>query len=497
MNGSPDDHKDWTSFGLADLLDRPIAFHRSFVTLTGSVNAALILSQAIYWQTRVSEKNNGWWYKSRAQWRDETGLSRREQETARKRLRNRGILLEERRGMPARIWYRVNRAQFSEIPDRPIAFHRCFVGLTGSVTAALVLSQAIYWQKRVSEKCGGWWYKTRSEWTEEIGLSRYEQESARKHLQATGVLAEEKRGMPARIWYRIDYLALTALLSHHRENRVVAETVGRQVDRKGPSKTDTTRSADANQSNGWADFPRLECTHPPIKTEGPKSHSWADFPHLDGPGSQASAIEPKTDCWADSPQQSRRWGKCAQQDGLNSPGLYKETETTTETTPPPQTPPQSARDRGGGEKMNSLSTTVVESDSEGGTQNRRDARPNRLELVFPAALSEPERQAAQTLVAQCGDEAQQILDVLAVIIHAGEVRKSPLAVLRGLVKRWDAGSFDASTGLHLAAARRQAAKIRKQVAAQKTTRRTVKKRNGPPPETIETFRRLRRKGRRL
>ena len=33
---------------LLQLLDRPIAFHRCFVTLTGSVTAALMLSQALY-----------------------------------------------------------------------------------------------------------------------------------------------------------------------------------------------------------------------------------------------------------------------------------------------------------------------------------------------------------------------------------------------------------------------------------------------------------------
>jgi hypothetical protein len=34
---------------LIDLLDRPIAFHRIFVELTGSVLAAVMLSQAFYW----------------------------------------------------------------------------------------------------------------------------------------------------------------------------------------------------------------------------------------------------------------------------------------------------------------------------------------------------------------------------------------------------------------------------------------------------------------
>ena len=69
-------------------------------------------------------------------------------------------------------------SQLLQLLDRPIAFHRCFVTLTGSVTAALMLSQALYWQRRCKEP-EGWWYKTLEEWTEETGLNRRETEAAR------------------------------------------------------------------------------------------------------------------------------------------------------------------------------------------------------------------------------------------------------------------------------------------------------------------------------
>jgi hypothetical protein len=88
------------------LLDRPIAFHRAFVTLTGSVTAALMLSQAVYWSRRVAEGRDGWFYKTQDEWQEETGLSRSEQETARKKLKK--YLHCERRGMPAQLYYRVN-----------------------------------------------------------------------------------------------------------------------------------------------------------------------------------------------------------------------------------------------------------------------------------------------------------------------------------------------------------------------------------------------------
>lgn len=85
------------------ILDRPIAFHRCFVTLTGSVNAALMLSQAVYWQKR--NKDGAWWFQTQEKWEDETGLTRREQETARKALRGLPFWKEELRGLPGKLYF--------------------------------------------------------------------------------------------------------------------------------------------------------------------------------------------------------------------------------------------------------------------------------------------------------------------------------------------------------------------------------------------------------
>lgn len=89
------------------LLDRPIAFHRCFVDITGSVPAALFLSQAVYWSSRTKDLN-GWFYKTQDEWEDETGITRRVQETVRKNLRDLGILEEVRRGTDPTLYYRIN-----------------------------------------------------------------------------------------------------------------------------------------------------------------------------------------------------------------------------------------------------------------------------------------------------------------------------------------------------------------------------------------------------
>lgn len=98
---------------LVDLLDRPIAFHRIFVTISGSVVAALFLSQAVYWQRRCPPGRDGWWWKTGSEWMAETGLSRAEQERARKIWRNLNILEEQRKGIPCRLWFRLDLSELA------------------------------------------------------------------------------------------------------------------------------------------------------------------------------------------------------------------------------------------------------------------------------------------------------------------------------------------------------------------------------------------------
>ncbi len=90
-----------------ELFDRPIAFQRAFVDLGVGIAGALMLSQCVYWAKR-SQSGDGWFYKSQQDWEDETGMNRREQERARKALKSIGVIEEKRRGVPARMFFRVN-----------------------------------------------------------------------------------------------------------------------------------------------------------------------------------------------------------------------------------------------------------------------------------------------------------------------------------------------------------------------------------------------------
>jgi hypothetical protein len=108
--------------------------------------------------------------------------------------------------------------------DRPIAFHRVFVKLTGSVTAALMLSQAVYWTKRANSGGIGWFYKTITQWEEETGLSRHEQETSRKALRRFSFWQEKRRGIPAQMYYHVDIQSLSDELIHIARSPIAPKT---------------------------------------------------------------------------------------------------------------------------------------------------------------------------------------------------------------------------------------------------------------------------------
>lgn len=104
-----------------------------------------------------------------------------------------------------------------ELLDRPIAYHVIFARITGSVTAAVFLSQAYYWQRRGKQDEGGWWWHTQKQWLIETGLSRREQESARKNLRYLEILTERKRGLPSKTEFRLNLPKLLEKIEQYQE----------------------------------------------------------------------------------------------------------------------------------------------------------------------------------------------------------------------------------------------------------------------------------------
>ena len=107
------------------------------------------------------------------------------------------------------------------VGSRVIALNVSYARLTGSLNSAAFLAQACYWQERMG--WGRWWYKTRDDWEEETTLTRRNQEAARKTLKDLGILEEERRGLPAKLFYRINFDKLVEELERLPPSRAAAD----------------------------------------------------------------------------------------------------------------------------------------------------------------------------------------------------------------------------------------------------------------------------------
>lgn len=109
-------------------LGRPVAYYPSIALALDDLKGAIFACQFLYWEGKQADPS-GWIYKTGKQITEETGLSRYEQESLRKRLIHLGVLEERLQGMPATMAFKFNwevlddlfEARESEIKEpRPI-----------------------------------------------------------------------------------------------------------------------------------------------------------------------------------------------------------------------------------------------------------------------------------------------------------------------------------------------------------------------------------------
>lgn len=99
------------------IMDEPVIAQRWAVLATGSLAAGVMISHALQITQDMQDRNEGWFAKTINEWLEEVGLSRSEQETARARLTELGLLEERRVGMPAHLEFRVNEHRIYEVMD--------------------------------------------------------------------------------------------------------------------------------------------------------------------------------------------------------------------------------------------------------------------------------------------------------------------------------------------------------------------------------------------
>ncbi|WP_196517913.1 hypothetical protein, partial [Nostoc sp. WHI] len=98
-----------------------------------------------------------------------------------------------------------------------VAYYPKLVEVAGGVLPNLFLCQMYYWLGK-QKNPEGWIYKTQAEIEKETGLTRKQQETARKFLKARGLLQEKYTGCPRRLEFWLDKDALNQRWSAFMNN---------------------------------------------------------------------------------------------------------------------------------------------------------------------------------------------------------------------------------------------------------------------------------------
>lgn len=193
-----------------------ITYYPSLTPICGGYKAAAMLSVALAWTRNWLNKHperEGWFWKTRTEWQHETGLSRCEQENARKALAARGLLHETRRGMPARMHFRIDLDRLGQLLaqsaqanlsnwdwddpllrrllGRPVALYRRLAWAAGSLSGGLLLSHLVLAYRKdltLNGPSEGWLRYYPQLIGRHCQLSRYEIDGARSRLAERGFL---------------------------------------------------------------------------------------------------------------------------------------------------------------------------------------------------------------------------------------------------------------------------------------------------------------------
>jgi hypothetical protein len=86
-------------------IGRPIAYFPKLRQITGSTTATILFCQLFYWNDKTVD---GWVYKTSQELEEETGLSYKEQKTARRHLVNNGLLEEKHKRLEHKIYFKLD-----------------------------------------------------------------------------------------------------------------------------------------------------------------------------------------------------------------------------------------------------------------------------------------------------------------------------------------------------------------------------------------------------
>lgn len=299
-----------------------ITYFPSLTPVCGSYKAAAMLSVALAWTRNWLHRHperEGWFWKTRDEWLRETGLSRREQESARKALVMRGLLREARRGMPARMHYRLDLdcllallasadpsrlaiwdwddPQLRRLLGRPVALYRRLTWIAGSLSGGLLLSQLLIACRRdlaLNRTADGWIGHFPQLVGRHCQLTRHEVDGARTRLAERGLLETRfTKTLPTHRVVRLAFERLIAALAGH-ESACMAHCANQAWD-KPAIQTGVCRHPGEGQSaqQAWDEASDRDAMNRPTSRHLSGNAPSGEKPHSErvcGPSSRAGEL---------------------------------------------------------------------------------------------------------------------------------------------------------------------------------------------------------------
>lgn len=229
-----------------------VQYHPILADRLGSFKAALFLGHALYWARHVQsnfQSREGWFFLSAKQCTEATGLSAREQASARQLLIEHSLLTEMLSGRPAKLHYKVDLSQLAQFlgmsvvehsPSQAptwqqllplfkgcINFYRPLATIAGNVASGLYLSYLLNQHRHFMTypRQGAGFTVSQSALRSALCLGPKTQRNARDRLKQIGLLIEHGNLL------QINLQALAALLQGQKSKPL-------RQSRKAASKAD-------------------------------------------------------------------------------------------------------------------------------------------------------------------------------------------------------------------------------------------------------------------
>jgi hypothetical protein len=114
------------------------------------------------------------------------------------------------------------------LPNRVVGYSPDLARIVGGATIGLFLSQLLFLSDK-GHNPDGWVYKSESEMGRETGLTKREQQTARRKLLSLGVIAIERRGFKFTYHFKVIWERLYQVIEQFQREQTVATEKGEPV----------------------------------------------------------------------------------------------------------------------------------------------------------------------------------------------------------------------------------------------------------------------------